>query len=86
MFDLIQEAIVLSFIGTGIPLLVMAFIGLTVAVIQAVTQVQEQTLSYTVKLFTLLAVVVLGFSWWKSGLENLIEQSLSLIVMIGRQG
>ena len=62
----------------------MTFIGLIVDIIQAVTQVQDQTLSYAVKLFTLLSVIVLGFTWWKSGLSKLIEQSLSLIVMIGK--
>ena len=44
----------------GVPLAVATLIGLTVSIFQAVTQIQDQTLSQTVKIVAIV-MVLLGF-------------------------
>ena len=45
------------------PILVGSAAGLIVAVIQALTQVQEQTLGFTVKLLAILGMLLLMAPW-----------------------
>lgn len=72
MTELGRRAVMLVLI-VGAPVLLTALaVGLIVALLQAVTQVQEQTLSFVPKIVaTLLAVALLG-SWM---LDKLIEFS-----------
>ena len=48
----------------GLPILLVGLvIGLLVSIFQAVTQIQEQTLSFVPKLLALAAVLVVGGPW-----------------------
>lgn len=60
IYQLSYQAILLILILSGPPILVSMFLGIFVAIFQAATQIQEQTLSFTIKLvavfFTLLVM------------------------------
>jgi type III secretion protein S len=64
--QLSYQALMLILILSGPPILISMILGLLVAIFQAATQIQEQTLSFTVKLFAvMLSIMMLG--GWLSG-------------------
>ena len=61
IYTLTYQALLLIIILSGPPIVVSMVLGLTVAIFQAATQIQEQTLSFTVKLIaTILTLIFLG--------------------------
>jgi len=68
--DLVRHAVTLALM-TAAPLLLTALVvGVVVSLIQAVTQLQEQTLTFIPKLLTLGLVFVITLPWL---LSQLIE-------------
>lgn len=66
IYQLSYRALLLILILSGPPILISMTLGLFVAVFQAATQIQEQTLSFTVKLIAvILTLLILG--GWLSG-------------------
>ncbi len=60
---LTAETLYLVLLVSGPPLLVALAIGLVVGLLQAVTQVQEQTLSFVPKLVAVATVLIVGGGW-----------------------
>ena len=61
IYQLTYQALILILLLSGPPILVSMVLGLLVAIFQAATQIQEQTLSFTVKLFaTIFTIIILG--------------------------
>lgn len=52
--QLAYRALLLILILSGPPILISMVFGLTVAIFQAATQIQEQTLSFTIKLVAVI--------------------------------
>ncbi|HET9986170.1 MAG TPA: flagellar biosynthetic protein FliQ [Longimicrobiales bacterium] len=63
VLDLARGALVLCLELAGPLLLVALAVGLLVSVLQAVTQIQEQTIAFVAKLFAVGAVFLLMLSW-----------------------
>ncbi len=61
--DLARNAIMLALLIAGPMLAVALLVGLTVSVLQAVTQIQEQTLAFVPKLVGVSAVFLLALPW-----------------------
>ena len=61
--DLARNAIMLALLIAGPMLVVALLVGLTVSVVQAVTQIQEQTLAFVPKLIGVSAVFLLALPW-----------------------
>jgi len=61
--DLARDALVLAVMLGGPLLLVALIVGLVVSVFQAVTSIQEQTLSFVPKLFAVGVVFLALLSW-----------------------
>ena len=61
--DLARNAIMLALLIAGPMLVVALLVGLTVSVLQAVTQIQEQTLAFVPKLVGVAAVFLLALPW-----------------------
>ena len=57
--ELTYQALFLILILSGPPILISMTFGLFVAIFQAATQIQEQTLSFTVKLVAVILTIVL---------------------------
>lgn len=58
-----QNALQITFMIIALLLLPALGIGLLVAMFQAATQINEQTLSFIPKLFVVFAALLLGGSW-----------------------
>ncbi len=61
--ELAREAIVLAIMLSGPLLLVAVAVGVVVSVIQTVTQIQEQTISFVPKLFAVASAFLVSLSW-----------------------
>ncbi len=63
IFEYSYEALLLILIISGPPIFFASIIGLFVAIFQAATQIQEQTLAFAVKLIAVMATVLLMGGW-----------------------
>ena len=59
VYQLAYQSLLLILILSGPPILISMSLGLFVAIFQAATQIQEQTLSFTVKLIAVIATIML---------------------------
>jgi type III secretion protein S len=59
IYQLSYQALYLILILSGPPILISMTFGLFVAIFQAATQIQEQTLSFTVKLVAVILTLML---------------------------
>jgi flagellar biosynthetic protein FliQ len=74
--ELIQRAVMLSLLVAAPLLLTALGVGLLVSLIQAVTQLQEQTLTFIPKLVALALVFVLTLPWLLSQLVQYLTATL----------
>ena len=58
IYQLSYQALLLILILSGPPILISMSFGLFVAIFQAATQIQEQTLSFTVKLVAVIMTLI----------------------------
>ena len=58
-----QEAMLLVLILSLPPIVVASVLGVVVSLIQAITQVQEQTLSFAIKLLGVAITLVITATW-----------------------
>lgn len=63
IFQLSYQALFLVLLLSGPPVLISMTLGLFVAILQAATQIQEQTLSFVVKLVAVVFTIFLMGSW-----------------------
>jgi flagellar biosynthetic protein FliQ len=77
--DLARNAIMLSLLIAGPMLVVALLVGLVVSVLQAVTQIQEQTLAFVPKLVGVSAVFLLALPWV---LQLLVKYTRELFVSL----
>lgn len=61
--QLAYQGLYLILILSGPPILISMALGLIVAIVQAATQIQEQTLSFTVKLVAVIITLMFMGSW-----------------------
>jgi flagellar biosynthetic protein FliQ len=65
---------------TAAPLLVTALvIGVLVSLVQALTQIQEQTLTFIPKLLAVAVVMLLSLPWMVRELVGYITQTINLL-------
>ncbi|WP_129646184.1 type III secretion system export apparatus subunit SctS [Peristeroidobacter agariperforans] len=70
----VKQALLLVLWLTLPPVLVASIVGLVIAVLQAVTQVQDQTISFGIKLLATMAAIALTSVWLGAELMNFTEQ------------
>jgi type III secretion protein S len=63
IYQLSYRALMMILILSGPPILISMAVGLFVAILQAATQIQEQTLSFTVKLIAVIFTLLLMGGW-----------------------
>jgi type III secretion protein S len=66
------------------PLIVATVLGVIVSIFQALTQIQEQSLPYVVKLVSVAVVLALTGRWIGTELMSLTIRCFDLIVSVGR--
>ncbi len=59
-------------------------IGLVVAIFQATTSIQEQTLTFAPKFFVILAVIALLGGWMFTSMREYTIQIFQMIAVVGR--
>ena len=61
--DMLREAMMVTLVIIGPILVIGMVIGLLISLAQAVTQIQEQTLTFVPKIFAMAIAVVLVMPW-----------------------
>lgn len=63
IIELAYQGMLLILILSGPPILISMFFGVLVAIFQAATQIQEQTLSFTIKLVAVTLTLMFMGTW-----------------------
>lgn len=84
LYTLTSQMLVLALIISGVPLLLSSVSGLIISILQAATSIQDQTISYVVKLATLIGTIIICGNWFLNEILELIRQTLSAIAFVGR--
>jgi type III secretion protein S len=79
-----QQGLWLAIVLSAPPLIVATLFGVIVSLIQAVTQIQDQTLPYVVKLLSVSLTVAAVGRWFGSELIQLFGLAFTMIPGIGK--
>jgi type III secretory pathway component EscS len=79
---LFRESLYQVTLISGIPLLACVVVGLSVSVIQAATQVQEQSVGFLVKFLVVCATLAVCGSWFGSELLRFVESCLAAVQQV----
>lgn len=63
IYQLSYQALILILLLSGPPIIISTVLGLFVAIFQAATQIQEQTLSFMVKLVSVILTLLVMGGW-----------------------
>ena len=72
--QLTQQALWFVMMLSAPPILVAAVVGIVVAVLQAATQIQEQTLQYALKFFAIVLTIFVTASMLGGGLYQFADR------------
>jgi type III secretion protein S len=81
--SLSYQALLLILILSGPPIIISTILGLIVAIFQAATQIQEQTLSFTVKLFAVVFTVIFLGGWLSTAILQFTHSVFQAISQVG---
>ena len=79
LLNMTNEALVLVLMLSMPPIIVATVVGVVVSLIQALTQIQEQTLGFGIKLLVVSAVLLLTASWVGSEMYKFTEQIFTIL-------
>ncbi len=77
--DVMREAVGVAIKLSSPMLLLSMLVGMVVAVLQAVTQIHEQTISFILKLIVVVLVLLVGGGWMLETLQDYIRQIFMII-------
>ena len=86
VLQIAQESLVLALVLTALPTLAALVVGLVIAILQAATQVQEQTLTVVPKIIAVFAVLLVGGEWMVSEMVRFATALIQDISLIGIGG
>lgn len=79
VLQILRDAMTLTFKLAGPLLIISMLVGLVIAIIQAATQVHEQTLSFVPKLLTILLVLFVMASFIMSEMSSFVTEIFHVI-------
>jgi type III secretion protein S len=79
----VAEALIVVALVSGVPLLASSLVGLALSLVQAATQVQEQTVPFVLRLVTVSAVLVLGADLFCGYVLQFTSEMFSSLVHLG---
>lgn len=83
MFEsVVTNAFILVILFSGLPLLCTSALGFLLAVLQAATQIQEQSLSFLAKFMVLSLLVFFFFDFFSAEMLQFFTESLLSISLI----
>lgn len=65
-----------------LPLMASLVVGLVVSLFQALTQIQEQTLTFVPKIIATILVIMLTFGWMMDNLKEFATNTFDLMLQI----
>ncbi|MCB0338509.1 MAG: flagellar biosynthetic protein FliQ [Bdellovibrionales bacterium] len=80
----IEEAFWLVVILSGLPLLVSSFFCLSLSVLQAATQVQEQTIGFIIRFISVSCILGIFGPWYTDQLVEYLQKSISSFRYLGQ--
>ena len=80
----IQECFTLVVVISGLPLLASSMGAVLIATLQAATQIQEQSVTYLVKLTIIIIILFCMCGWYGDRLIELIQSALGGLETIGQ--
>lgn len=83
--QLTQEALYLVLILSAPPILAASIVGLLIALVQAATQLQEQTFQYAAKFFAIVLVIFVTSAFMGGLLLNFTDRIMSEFPSIVRR-
>ena len=78
--DIVQAAIWTVVVASGPPVLAAMAVGLIVALVQALTQVQEMTLTFVPKVAAILAVFWVGMSFMTEEMVTFFQSRILVMI------
>jgi type III secretion HrpO family protein len=84
ILDLTAQTMILVLVLSLPPIITATLTGLLVSVLQALTQIQEQTLSFAVKLIVVTITLLLTSYWIGGELINFTLRILTLLPYLDR--
>ena len=84
ILDYTLKAAWLMLLLSLVPILVATVIGLLVSLFQALTQIQEQTLGFAVKLIAVALTLLLSVNWMGSELYNYTLTIFDSLATVGQ--
>ncbi|HXH70527.1 MAG TPA: flagellar biosynthetic protein FliQ [Pyrinomonadaceae bacterium] len=76
------EGLLLILILSLLPLLASLVVGLLVSLFQALTQIQEQTLTFVPKIIATILVIMITFTWMMDELQEFAKRTFDLMLQI----
>jgi flagellar biosynthetic protein FliQ len=77
--DLTRDALIVVFVVCAPVIVTVLFVGFLISLLQALTQVQEMTLSFVPKMLAAISVLLIGASFMGGALGSFAERSFKLI-------
>ena len=84
ILDYTVKAAMLMLLLSLLPTLVATAVGLLISLFQALTQIQEQTLGFVVKLIAVAATLLLSMNWLGGEMYNYTVSILDAIPTVGK--
>jgi flagellar biosynthetic protein FliQ len=82
IITILRQALMLVLLLSAGPMLVSLLVGLIVSILQATTQVQEQTLSYVPKLICVFLTIAILGPWMLRQAVQFTEMIMNSIVLV----
>src|ERR1700744_796884 len=82
IITILREALMLVLLLSAGPMLVSLLVGVVVSILQATTQIQEQTLSYVPKLITVFLTIAILGPWMLRQAVQFTQTILNSIVLV----
>lgn len=79
-----QQCLIIVLQLSLIPIIVATVIGVLVSLLQALTQIQEQTLGFAVKLIAITITIMLAASWMGGQILLYTQDIFTKFPLIGR--
>jgi len=80
--QLAGEALWLILVLSLLPLLASLVVGLVISLFQALTQVQEQTLTFVPKIIATILVIMITAPWMMEVLQEFATRAFDLILQV----
>lgn len=82
--NILNDGFVLILLFSLIPLLICTGLSFLVAMFQALTQIQEQSISYAIKFSSLLAFIWFGGNCFSNYITNYLHEAIKSVALIGQ--